>query len=507
MSPVSRGNTSILETELKFAVESRDIGRLMSHRSLVSIRPTIRSFVAVYFDTGDHVLHDAGMSLRLRTSSDRTVQTLKRKAARPSGLFIREEYETEIAGDEPDMDLIRKHCPAAIYEKLRRSLQPVFRIDVQRTEWLLQRKNCTILVTLDEGLVRSASRSERICELEVELGKGKPDVIFGLAGEIARTIPLHLEMMTKADRGYRLLEGGAGHAVKANPVHLTEKSTAAAAFQEIASACIRQFAVNATLLLDKAEPEPLHQMRVAIRRFRSLLTFYGALLPRRKLSVLRLETRRVFRRLGKIRDLDILIASLEQAGSSEPCTATLLALREKRQASCGKVVAMLRSRRFCRRLIDLVAFIECDLSIASRKRRRNTLGAEKVKVSAIRILDRRWRKLRKFAKIARLEPDQRHRFRIQSKKFRYACEFFGSLFFKKRDRYNGCLQVAESLQDTLGKLTDISSMKKLLAHQNGKICNRTASPPKGMKIEQALLVEAERQRTQLRKQMPFWTEL
>jgi len=462
--------------------------------------------VSVYFDTVDHLLHQAGMSLRLRTSNDRTIQTLKLQATRSNGLFIREEYETELVGGEPDIDAIRKHCPAAIYKKLRGSLRPVFRIDVQRTEWLLQRKNNNILVTLDEGKVRSESGSEPICELEVELGRGKANVIFELAREIAQTIPLRLEMMSKADRGYRLLEGGARRAVKASPVHLAQNLTAAAAFQAIASACIRQFAVNATLLLDSPEPEPLHQMRVAIRRFRSLLSFDGALLPKRKLSVLRLETRRVFRKLGQIRDLDILIASLEQAGDSEPCTATLLALREKREAAYAKVVAMLRSGRFCRRFIDLVAFIECGLWTRSNNRRRNTLGAEKVKVGAIRILRQRWRKLRKFDKVSRLGSEQRHRFRVQSKKFRYACEFFGSLFVKQMDRYNGCLQAAESLQDTLGQLTDIASMKRLLGRQDGKMNNRAASTPKNREIEQALLVEAESQRTELRKQKPFWTE-
>jgi triphosphatase len=506
MSPISRGKPSIVETELKFAVESHDIGRLTSHRSLVSIRPTIKSLVSVYFDTADQLLHEAGMSLRLRTSNDRTIQTLKLQAAQSSGLFIREEYEIELVGDEPDIDAIRKHFPSAIYKKLRQSLQPAFRIEVQRTEWLLQRKNNNITVTLDEGMVRTESGSEPICELEVELRSGKVNAVFELAREVAQTIPLRLEMASKADRGYLLLGGGAGRAVKASPVQLAENMTAAAAFHVIASACIRQFAVNATLLLNSPEPEPLHQMRVAIRRFRSLLSFDGALLPKRKLSVLRLETRRVFRTLGKIRDLDILIASLEHAGNSLPSTVTLLALREKREAAYAKVVAMLRSTRFCRRLIDLVAFIECGPFTRPKNCERNTLGAEKVKDGAIRILERRWRKLRKFDKISRLEPDQRHRFRIQSKKFRYACEFFGSLFVKQRDRYNGCLQAAESLQDTLGELTDIASMKRLLGRQDDKINRHAASAPRNREIEQALLVEAESQRTQLRKQKPFWIE-
>jgi len=49
-------------------------------------------------------------------------------------------------------------------------------------------------------------------------------------------------------------------------------------------------------------------------------------------------------------------------------------------------------------------------------------------------------------------------------------------------------------------------MKRLLGRQDGKMNNRAASTPKNMEIEQALLVEAESQRTQLRKQKPFWTE-
>src|SRR5262249_51583878 len=70
----------------------------------------------------------------------------------------------------------------------------------------------------------------------------------------------------------------------------------------------------------------------------------------------------------------------------------------------------------------------------------------------------------------------RHKLRIQSKKLRYAAEFFATLFTTKRavKRRKQFLSALECLQDGLGDLNDISVHAKRLAAMG--IRHRRAKP-------------------------------
>jgi CHAD domain-containing protein len=81
-------------------------------------------------------------------------------------------------------------------------------------------------------------------------------------------------------------------------------------------------------------------------------------------------------------------------------------------------------------------------------------------------LTRRWRKVRKKGKaLASLDALSRHKLRIQTKKLRYAVEFFGTLFAGKgaSKRQKKFLSALERLQDSLGDLNDIAVHEKRIA--------------------------------------------
>src|SRR5262245_2173934 len=58
---------------------------------------------SVYFDTDKHKLHKNGMMLRVRRRGNRYVQTIKSSGS--SGAFERDEWESEIESNEPDLRL------------------------------------------------------------------------------------------------------------------------------------------------------------------------------------------------------------------------------------------------------------------------------------------------------------------------------------------------------------------------------------------------------------------
>lgn len=63
-----------------------------------------------------------------------------------------------------------------------------------------------IEAALDQGFVIAGKRKEEICELELELREGEPQALLELAAELAASLPLMPCDISKAERGYRLLE-------------------------------------------------------------------------------------------------------------------------------------------------------------------------------------------------------------------------------------------------------------------------------------------------------------
>jgi triphosphatase len=67
--------------------------------------PKRRVEVSVYFDTDDHKLRKKGLMLRVRRVGGRYIQTIK--ANGHSAPFERDEWEAEIAGREPVLNLAK----------------------------------------------------------------------------------------------------------------------------------------------------------------------------------------------------------------------------------------------------------------------------------------------------------------------------------------------------------------------------------------------------------------
>ena len=99
--------TSPLEVELKLALPLSALGQL---RKLALIRELGASAkrtaqVSIYFDTDKHKLRRHGVALRVRRIGARYIQTIK--ATHNSNILVRDEWESEIAGGEPDLEQAR----------------------------------------------------------------------------------------------------------------------------------------------------------------------------------------------------------------------------------------------------------------------------------------------------------------------------------------------------------------------------------------------------------------
>src|SRR5215469_3748685 len=103
------------EIELKLDASAEAAARLANApwlQRLISAPVQRRREASVYFDTRSAKLQAAGISLRLRHTGDKTIQTVKHDPKGARGAFDRREWEWEIAGDKPNLKLA-KHTALA----------------------------------------------------------------------------------------------------------------------------------------------------------------------------------------------------------------------------------------------------------------------------------------------------------------------------------------------------------------------------------------------------------
>ena len=307
--------------------------------------------VSVYFDTDKHKLRQNGVMLRVRRIGKRHIQTIK--ATGNSGTFERDEWEAEIVGEKPDLHLARGTAlEPLLNDKLRRRLKPLFETRAQRTIYPITNEAHAIALTADRGTIDTGTRSLRLCEIELELERGKVAELFGIARELFQALPLRLAVKSKSERGYEILKDEHGLPVKAGPVTLPADEGTRNAFRIIGHACLRQIVANEPALI-KGDPEGVHQMRVGLRRLRAGISLFSVLLPDSQTEAIKAELKWLAGELGQARELEVLVSRVvtpvkQQRRHWRGMPSLSRELAERRDAALGRVQEAVQSARFAR---------------------------------------------------------------------------------------------------------------------------------------------------------------
>ncbi|MBB5537658.1 inorganic triphosphatase [Rhizobium giardinii] len=440
------------ETELKLELSQAAATALLK-KNPFDAAPTVMQQKSIYFDTAGADLSKRGLSLRIRQSGNERVQTVKVGDGVAAGSFTRDEWERPVADDIPVLDdpQIRD-----LLGETDRRLAPMFEIHVKRHRWNVIEGEATIEVALDVGKVVAADREALLCEIELERRAGSPAALFALARKVDRIAPAHVGVLSKAERGYRLLGAAAG-AVKASAIPLSTDMNAATVFAHIAAACLRQFRLNELALSWSRNADALHQARVSLRRLRSLFSICRSLFADSRFDHLRGELRWLASDLGNARNIDVMI---DRATNDDLSSR----LQQARDGAYGAVEASLSSARARALMIDLAEWI----SIRDWRSDQNgeALRLQPARDFAAGVLDRLWKKVAKGGRnLADLDDEARHELRIIAKKLRYAAEFFGPLYQSKKEikRSKRFLVALEGLQDHLGSLNDLATAPAMLS--------------------------------------------
>lgn len=458
------------ETKLKLALDTAQTQKFLQNpliRKLARGPAAREELLSTYYDTPDHVLRSRGLALRIRQQGNRRVQTIKRQANGPAGLPQIQEFETEIEGDEPRLDLIDDQELRASLSptRLAKGLHPVFTTRIARRRLRLRWIDSDIGLALDRGEIAADGHSVPLCEIELELQLGRPARILELALLLYDSLPLRLEDRTETQRGYALRDGLDVGAVRSQWSKLHAAMTVGQALAAITASCLTHMQANEAAVIAGEDPEGVHQMRVAVRRLRAVLSVFGKAVEAHALGYLKEELRWLQNALGPARDWDVFIAStlagLRKRLPKEPALAQLQtqALRE-RELAYEAARSALSDRRYTGLVLHLRYWLADGDWLRVAQPDEPTAGEQPIVDFAERLLERRYRKLHKLgSRAAELSEEELHKLRLQAKKMRYSAEFFQGLFRKRPAKR--FIRRLIAVQDDLGALNDAVTGRRL----------------------------------------------
>lgn len=193
------------------------------------------------------------------------------------------------------------------------------------------------------------------------------------------------------------------------------------------------------------DAEAVHDLRVSIRRLQQTLrTFRGLLAPAPAKKMLR-RLRKLMALCAAVRDCDVALAVLQQAGvASDEWKAKLAAKRRQAEFALGERLEDRRRWRK-RKWLDSLRFKD--------QKHSEWRSEQSLAVNLTRVLPKLADDFFAAGRLAAKQTDIEylHEFRLRAKRFRYTLELFQTYY--GRD-IKDCLRRLRKLQDYLGDIND-----------------------------------------------------
>lgn len=479
------------ETEIKLIASPAMLQGLRDHPALAGPERT-ETLRSTWFDTATRRLAAAGASLRIReTEGGPTEQTLKLDGAAATGVR-RHEWTVPHHGDRPSPAKFPRSPQARLAQLTEAAPLHAFAVvEVARTVRLVQRGRSEIEIAFDIGQVSAGERRLDICELELELVKGRVADLTALAGSLPLGPDLRWSMESKARRGLRLAFDLLPEPRRAADPPLRPLADVREGFHAIGWECLGQLIANTEVMLECGDPEAVHQARVAIRRLRVALKSLRSITPDDTGPVLDAELKAAGLRLGTVRDVDVLLARVRKAPPvSDAASADLLAhLAVQRGAAMLGTRAMLAGAPFQQLLVAIAAWLEAG------EWRKAPKALAPLADRAAKIMARGRRRLRKqSADLAKLKDEALHQVRKDAKTLRYFAEFLAALHRGRpsEQAFRAFGSALADAQDDLGSLQDIVAARHI-----GETAFASADPLVAARLQEELhqLLDSKKRKT------------
>ncbi|MGP8163120.1 MAG: CHAD domain-containing protein [Acidimicrobiales bacterium] len=212
------------------------------------------------------------------------------------------------------------------------------------------------------------------------------------------------------------------------------------------------------------DAEDLHAARVALRRIRSLLRTFRAVVEPGWASAARADIGWFSQLLGEVRNLDVLALRITLHTEPDADPDALESLFAAVALQRSNVTFRLASARALPRYetvlghIDRLVALQPPLTARADEESRAALGS---------LLRRPWRNVREAARRSRESPNEAnlHALRIRAKELRYAAELASGVFGQRASRL---ATTAAAVQDRLGDHRDALFAEAFLARVAGE---------------------------------------
>jgi triphosphatase len=393
-----------------------------------------------YFDTPDLALSAAGYGARLRTVGSDTTLTVKADIEVGDGLHRRLELEAPATRSLNVRNWPESEARSRLLDVVAdRRLVERFVVGQQRRERAIDFDGTRAVASIDEGEVEYLGiAAGDIRQFEVELVSGDADALRSFAARFAET-------------GFGKAQDRSKFAVAGDLVERVARVGPDDKWPVGARKLLRRHLIR-MLERERAtrdgDPLALKQMRVATRRMRATWRVFRGAFAGGHARHFEDGLRRVADLLGAVRDLDVLIESVEKRDDVDALTASW---RGRRDASFDALVKYLDSRAYDR-FVDGFLDGTGAAGLWATGKRASVTVAER---APSRLEDARATMLEAAAQASGSnEAAAWHALRIAAKRMRYALEAFREV---SDDHAAGqFIEPLRELQDKLGEMNDAS---------------------------------------------------
>jgi len=450
--------TTVAEFTLELALDPEAAPRLLRHPALAASRQgRVRTLAEerIWLDTADGALARDGALLEApKRGPRRLIATLPPADApwRPG---------TPPAPFDDADALRRAEAGPAI---------PIAAFSGRRSTLRLAGDAAPIELTLLVGKLRAVAAEAPAARL---LLAGPEGAVLDLAATLAADLPLDLPAAALGEAGRALARGETPRPRRAGPPALGGAATVETALEAAIGHLVEVMLQQAPLCRLDAGPTGVHQLRVALRRLRSVLQVFRPAARCPAVAAFDDGLKALAKRLGPARDFDVftagLGATLTAALPEDKRIAGLARAAEARRvAAYAGLRLALDGGEFRRLTLDGVALlvrrpwrdaaVGLDAQLAALAEPLDTFGS--------RLLDKRWHKLREGGEDIRERSDEAlHALRLEAKRLRYGAELFAPLWAGKAARR--FLRRLAALQEALGVANDVAVARGLVAGLHG----------------------------------------
>ncbi|TDH63809.1 CHAD domain-containing protein [Dankookia rubra] len=460
--PDADAGTAGLRLALEFALDPAAAGRLSRHPVVAGARGGRTRGTAeelIWLDSADGSLAGRGLALE---QSQRGLRRMLRIVPEPAQPWLPGSPEEMVKAPEKLPDQAEgPMVPIAAFSG-RRSLMP------------LATPEGPVQAVLLTGKLRAVADEAPAARLLLE---GAPEAVLGLATRLAEDLPLLPPRAALAEEGRALARGEAPRARRRGPPDLADAAT-------VEEALLGAIGHLLEVMLHQAPacrpgsgpgwgPEGVHQMRVGLRRLRSVLKVFRPAAGCPALQEFDAGLKALADRLGPARDWDVFLGGLgakvaEALPGDKRIAALLKAAEAKRQAAYAALRAELDGSGFRRLVLAGLGLLLQRPWRQEAEADRLARLEESLPDFAAALLDKRWHKLCSEGEdIEAHSAEALHEVRLEAKRLRYATELFAPLWPGKATRR--FQKRLSALQEELGIANDTAVARSLVASLGGGV--------------------------------------